>query len=70
MDSNETAGYGLAVLGVLGIITGASFYIEKYHKTIGLGGIGLGIVFVIVGIWYARMRKPAPMAPKQQAPGK
>lgn len=61
--NNKSAGYGLAVLGVLGIITGAAFYAEKYHKTIGMGGIVLGVIFIILGAWYAR-KSAASTAPK------
>jgi len=62
------AGYGVAILGVLGVILGASLYAADYHKTIGLGGIGLGIILILVGVWMARGMKPkaAPQAAQPQ----
>jgi high-affinity Fe2+/Pb2+ permease len=51
-------GYVVAVLGVLGIIIGAGMYAAQWHKTIGLGGVGLGILLIIVGVWMARGTQP------------
>ncbi len=42
-------GIWLAVLGVLGVAIGAAMYLVDWHRTIGLGGVGLGIVLVVVG---------------------
>ena len=47
-------GYGVAILGILGLIVGIGMYAASWHKTIGLGGVGLGIILLIVGIWYSR----------------
>jgi len=47
-------GYIVAVLGVLGVILGAVMYAAQWHKTIGLGGLGLGILLIVVGVWMAR----------------
>ena len=55
-------GYIVAVLGVLGLILGAGMYAAKYHKTIGLGGIVIGIVLILIGIWMARGMKPQTQA--------
>jgi hypothetical protein len=38
----------------------------SYHKTIGLGGIGLGIILVIIGIAWWMMKDSK--APKTAAP--
>jgi len=54
-------GYAVAVLGVLGAILGASLYAANYHKTVGLGGIGLGVVLILAGVWMARGMKPKAM---------
>ena len=54
-------GYILAVLGVLGAILGAGMYAAQWHKTVGLGGIGLGILLILVGVWMARSAKPKAM---------
>ena len=54
-------GYLVAVLGVLGAILGAAFYALDFHKTIGEGGIGLGIVLILIGVWMARSTKPSAM---------
>jgi uncharacterized membrane protein len=42
-------GIWIALLGVLGLVIGAVVYFVYGHKTIGLGGLGLGIVLVVVG---------------------
>jgi multisubunit Na+/H+ antiporter MnhG subunit len=60
-------GYIVAVLGVLGIILGAGMYAAQWHKTIGLGGIGLGILLILVGVWMARSVQPKAM-PKPAQP--
>jgi len=54
-------GYIVAVIGVLGLILGAALYAAQWHKTIGLGGVGLGILLIIVGFWMARGVKPKAM---------
>ena len=60
-------GYAVAVLGVLGVILGAGMYAAQWHRTIGLGGIGLGILLILVGVWMARSVKPKAM-PKPAQP--
>ena len=51
-------GYLVAILGVLGVLLGAGMYASDWHKTIGLGGIGLGIVLILAGVWMARSMRP------------
>jgi len=51
-------GYAVAVLGVLAVLLGAGMYAAQWHKTIGLGGLGLGILLILVGVWMARSKKP------------
>lgn len=51
-------GYAVAVLGVLGVILGGGMYAAQWHKTVGLGGLGLGILLILVGVWMARSTKP------------
>ncbi len=55
-------GYLLAALGVLGVILGAGMYAAAWHKTVGLGGIGIGVVLLVAGFWLARN----PMKPMAQ----
>lgn len=58
-------GYGIWVvmLGILGIIIGGAMYDDNYHKTIGTGGIILGVILIIVGAWwYMTKDKSAPKA--------
>jgi len=50
-------GYAVAVLGVLGVVVGAGMYVAQWHKTIGLGGVALGVVLILVGVWMARGTK-------------
>ena len=54
-------GYIIAVLGVLGVILGAGMYAVQWHKTVGLGGVGLGILLIVVGVWMARSVQPKAM---------
>ncbi|HXY56676.1 MAG TPA: hypothetical protein VEH01_03590 [Nitrososphaerales archaeon] len=61
-------GYPVAILGVLGVILGASLYAADWHRTIGLGGIGLGIVLILAGVYMARSTKPAAAPQAAQAP--
>ena len=51
-------GYAVAVLGVLGVVLGALMYAAQWHKTIGRGGVGLGILLIVVGVWMARGMQP------------
>ncbi len=53
-------GYVVAILGVLGIIVGAGMYLAPWHRTIGLGGIVLGVILLIVGVWYSRTARTVP----------
>jgi len=59
-------GYWVAGLGVLGLAAGVAMYAASWHKTIGEGGIGLGIVLILAGIWLSRgtTSKKAPQAPQ------
>jgi len=59
-------GYAVAVLGVLGVILGAGMYAAQWHKTIGLGGLGIGILLILVGVWMARSMKPKAMSQPAQ----
>jgi hypothetical protein len=49
-------GIWIALLGILGVVIGAAMYFVDWHRTIGLGGVGLGVVLVVVG-WVLAMRK-------------
>ena len=59
-------GYWVVGLGVLGLILGVAMYAASWHKTVGEGGIGLGIVLIIAGVWLSRgaTSKKAPQAPQ------
>jgi uncharacterized membrane protein YkgB len=58
-------GYAVAALGILGVIVGAGMYAAAWHRTIGLGGVGLGVILLVAGIWLAR-NPPAKPAPQTQ----
>jgi hypothetical protein len=61
-------GYLVAGLGVLGLILGIGMYAASWHRTIGLGGVGVGAVLLLAGIWLARSRpKATPQASQPQA---
>ena len=49
-------------LGVLGLIIGGAMYASDYHKTIGLGGIALGVILILGGVWLSRTKPKAPAA--------
>ena len=60
-------------MGVLALIVGGAMEAANYHKTIGWGGIGLGIILVIVGaVWWMMKGKSAPAtaAPQPAQPVK
>jgi len=61
-------GYAVAILGVLGAILGVSLYAADYHKTIGLGGIGLGVILILAGAWMSRSMKPKATTQAAQLP--
>jgi uncharacterized membrane protein len=66
-------GLWIMVLGVLALIVGVALEAANTHKTVGLGGIGLGIVLIIVGAaWWMMKGKSAPMtaAPQPAQPAK
>ncbi len=46
---NMKPGIWIALLGILGVVIGAAMYFVDWHRTIGLGGVGLGIVILVVG---------------------
>jgi hypothetical protein len=50
-------GIVLVVLGILGVVAGVAMYFVDWHRTIGLGGVGLGIVLLVVG-GVLSMQKP------------
>jgi len=56
----------IAVLGILGIVGGAAMYALPFHKDIGLGGVGLGVVLLIVGVWASRSKPMAQPRPTGQ----
>ena len=67
-------GYGIwvVILGILAIIIGGAMEAASYHKTIGWGGIGLGIILIIVGVVLMMVKdknatKPAAPQPAQPA---
>jgi len=62
-------GYAIAALGVLGAILGAGMYAASWHRTIGLGGVGLGILLILVGVWMTQSTKPKAM-PQAAQPAK
>lgn len=47
----------IALLGILGVVVGSAMYFVDWHRTIGLGGVGVGIVLLVVGGVLA-MQKP------------
>ena len=50
-------GIVLAALGIIGVVAGIAMYFMDWHRTIGLGGLGLGIVLLVVG-GVLTMQKP------------
>jgi hypothetical protein len=61
------AGIWVAALGVLGVIVGGGMYAADWHRTIGLGGLGIGIILLIAGVALS-MQKQKPMAAPAAAP--
>jgi hypothetical protein len=75
LAEHETMKMGLGmwvmILGILGIIIGGALYagVAGKHNTIGLSGIGLGVILVIVGAaWWMMKDRKAPMATTSQMP--
>jgi hypothetical protein len=59
----------VALLGVLGVIIGGGMYAAAWHKTIGLGGLVIGVVLLIAGIALSMQKPksaPAPMTTQGQ----
>jgi len=54
-------GYVIAALGVIGVLAGAVMYGIAWHRTIGLGGVVLGVILLIAGLWFSRQAKPKPV---------
>jgi hypothetical protein len=50
-------------LGILGVIVGGGLYVADYHRTIGLAGIGLGIVLLIAGAAMSMRKEKAMPTP-------
>lgn len=68
-------GYGIwiVILGILAVIIGGAMEAASYHKTIGLGGIILGIILIILGLawWMMKERSaPKPATPQATQPAK
>jgi len=61
-------GYLDVGLGVLGLVLGAGMYATDWHRTMGLGGVALGMLLVIAGFWLSRsgskMAKPSMAQPQ------
>jgi hypothetical protein len=53
----------LALLGILAVVAGIAIYLVGGHRTIGLGGIGLGIVLLVVGGVLLMQKPKAASAP-------
>ncbi|MDA4123989.1 MAG: hypothetical protein OK438_00870 [Thaumarchaeota archaeon] len=61
------SGMWVILLGVLGVIIGGAMYAIDWHRTIGTGGIGVGIVLLVVGGYmFMQKAKPAPVAKPAQ----
>jgi uncharacterized membrane protein len=63
----------IVILGVLALIIGGAMYGGNYHRTIGTGGIILGIILIILGAaWWMMKGKSAPTtaAPQPAQPAK
>jgi len=63
---NMKIGYALAGLGILGVVVGAGMYAATWHRTVGLGGVALGIILLVIGIWLARSHPAKPVPPASQ----
>ncbi|MDA4127876.1 MAG: hypothetical protein OK422_00190 [Thaumarchaeota archaeon] len=50
-------------LGVLALVVGGAMYAIDYHRTIGLGGVGLGVLLILGGVAMTRMEKKPVMTP-------
>jgi hypothetical protein len=53
----------LVLLGVLGVVAGVAMYFMDWHRTIGLGGVGLGVVLLVVGGVLFMQKPKAASAP-------
>ena len=60
-------GYIVLALGVIGAAVGGVLYAVDYHRTIGLGGIALGVLLILAGILMSR-QKPANAAANAGSP--
>lgn len=56
-------GIWVALLGILGVVIGGAMYLIDWHRTIGLSGVGLGIVLVVVGGVLTMQKQKAASAP-------
>ena len=66
-------GMWIVILGVLALIIGGAMYGDNYHRTIGTGGIILGIILIVLGAaWWMMKGKSAPTtaAPQPLQPAK
>jgi len=60
-------GMWILILGVLGLIIGGAMYADDYHRTIGTGGIALGVILIILGAaWWVMQGKKAPTTATSQ----
>jgi hypothetical protein len=53
----------LAILGIIGVVAGVAMYFVDWHRTIGLGGVGLGIVLLVVGGVLSMQKQKTASAP-------
>ncbi len=63
----------ILILGILAIIVGGGMYGYPWHRTIGEGGLVLGVILIILGAaWWMMKDNKAPKAavPQPMQPAK
>ncbi len=67
MKMETGLGMWICILGVAAIVVGGAMYGAAYSPTTGLGILGLGIILVIAGTaWWKMKGKKAPMTASTQ----
>jgi hypothetical protein len=47
------SGLAVLLLGVLAAAVGGAMYILRYHHTVGLAALGLGVILIVAGAYMA-----------------